>query len=347
MKEPELIPTAEKIDKIIKRIDSGDIRIPAFQRAYVWKQNQILELLDSIVTNYPIGSALLWYTNDKLKHTRNIAGYLIPDTKIEYPVNYILDGQQRISSIYAVFSDRTEQDLTSQLYNPNLNIFEIYYDFAIKKFKPLNEIDVNSDSVIYLKNLIETTKLIPALGKLNQIYHHEASQLCSKFLNYEIPVVTIKYRTKEEVGIIFERINNTATKLSTVDLMTAWTWTDDFHLLEAINELMSVLEEKGFGKIPYNVLLQIISGVIQDDTITQSVLKLTGESVRDNWKHFCKSLKKGIDFISTDLNCINSDFFTLYTTACSDYKILFYSRRCQINTIESFKTMVLENIIFR
>ncbi len=69
MKAPELTPTAEKIDKLIKRIDSGDIRIPAFQRAYVWKQNQILELLDSIVTNYPIGSILLWYTNDRLKHT--------------------------------------------------------------------------------------------------------------------------------------------------------------------------------------------------------------------------------------------------------------------------------------
>jgi uncharacterized protein with ParB-like and HNH nuclease domain len=65
MKEPEISTSPEKIDKIINRINSGDIRIPAFQRAYVWKQNQILDLLDSIVKSYPIGSILLWNTSEK------------------------------------------------------------------------------------------------------------------------------------------------------------------------------------------------------------------------------------------------------------------------------------------
>jgi uncharacterized protein with ParB-like and HNH nuclease domain len=140
MKTPELTPTAEKIDKLIKRIDSGDIRIPAFQRAFVWKQNQILELLDSIILNYPIGSVLLWHTKERLKHTRNIAGYLIPDSAIEYPVNYVLDGQQRLSTIYAVFSDKTVQDTSTEQYSPNLNIFEIYYDFGQKAFLPLDRL---------------------------------------------------------------------------------------------------------------------------------------------------------------------------------------------------------------
>ncbi len=307
-KIPELTPSAEKIDKLIKRIDSGDIRIPAFQRSYVWKQDQILELLDSIIANYPIGSLLLWHTKERLKHTRNIAGYSIPDSTIEYPVNYVLDGQQRLSSIYAVFSNKTEQDEETDQYNPNLDIFEIYYDFKKKAFRPSTEIDVNSRSVIHLKNLIDTKLLIPALKKLDQKYHEEASDLCSNFLNYEIPVVTIKYRSKGEVGIIFERINNTGTKLTTIDLMTAWTWTDDFHLLEATNELMEDIAEKGFGEIPYNLIIQAISGVIQNDTTSKAVLGLTGESVRDIWPSFCKSLKKAIDFLATDLNCINSDF---------------------------------------
>lgn len=337
MKAPELIPTSEKIDKLIKRIDSGDIRIPAFQRAYIWKQNQVLELLDSLITNYPIGSVLLWYTSDRLKHTRNIAGYLIPDTKIEYPVNYVLDGQQRLSSIYAVFSDRTEQDKQSDQYNPNLNIFEIYYDFADKKFLTLSEIDATKTSIIYLKNLIDTTKLIPALANLDPKYHSEASMLCSKFLNYEIPVVTIKYRTKEEVGMIFERINNTGTKLSTVDLMTAWTWTDDFHLLEATNELVAELEEKGFGSIPYNVILQAISALIQNDTTTQAVLKLTGESVRDNWSLFSTSIKKAIDFLSTDLRCINSDFLPFIQQLVAITKFFSISTAIEAAQIKALK----------
>lgn len=131
---PEISPTSEKIDKILNRINSGDIKIPAFQRAYVWKQNQIIDLLDSILNNFPIGSILLWHSKEKLKHTRNIAGYAIPETTEEYPVNYVLDGQQRISSIYAVFSSEQKQDSESASYNPNLNLFDIFYDFKTKKF---------------------------------------------------------------------------------------------------------------------------------------------------------------------------------------------------------------------
>ena len=44
-------------------------------------------------------------------------------------------------------------------------------------------------------------------------------------------------RKKEEVGIIFERINNTGTKLTTLDLMIAWTWSEDFHLKEKMDEI--------------------------------------------------------------------------------------------------------------
>lgn len=308
MKTPELTPTAEKLDKLINRINYGDIRIPAFQRAYVWKQNQILDLLDSVVKNYPVGSVLLWNTSERLKHTRNIAGYKIPDNAIEYPVNYVLDGQQRISSIYATFSDKTEQDTDTEEYNPDLDIFEIYYDFTAKSFLPKNEVDTTSDSVIYLRNFLNGAKLIESLKTLNASYHTEAQELYSKFINYEIPVVTIKHREKNEVGIIFERINNTGTKLTTLDLMTAWTWTDDFHLLESITDLLDELEEKNFGELTQNILLQAISGVIQNDTTTQSITNLTGEQIRDRWDLFCESLRKSIDFLSTDLICSHQDF---------------------------------------
>ncbi|HEY5463224.1 MAG TPA: DUF262 domain-containing protein [Hanamia sp.] len=308
MRAPELATTPEKIDKIINRINSGDIRIPAFQRAYVWKQNQILELLDSVVKNYPIGSVLLWSTSVKLKHTRNIAGYKIPDNADEYPVNYVLDGQQRISSIYATFSDKTEQDAESADYNPNLNLFEIYYNFSTMKFEQKGDVDTTANDVIYLRNFLNGAKLIESLKILDPKFHNDAQELYSRFINYELPVVTIKNREKFDVANIFERINNTGTKLSTLDLMTAWTWTDDFHLLESINELQVELDEKNFGDLTQNILLQAISGYIQNNTTTKSITELTGEQVRDNWEGFCEALRKTIDFIGSDLNCSHLDF---------------------------------------
>lgn len=307
-KAPEITPTSEKIDKLLGRINSGDIKIPAFQRAYVWKQNQIIELLDSIINNYPIGSVLLWNSSEKLKHTRNIAGYTIPDNSEEYPVNYVLDGQQRISSIYAVFTNNYKEDKSSESYNPDIAMFDIYYDFQKNQFLPKSEIDEDSDAVLCLRNFLDASKLIDSLMTLDPSYHSVAKSVYSKFINYEIPVVTIKNRSKHEVGMIFERINNTGTKLGTLDLMTAWTWTDDFHLQEKTVELFDELEEKGFGQLTQNILLQSISGVIQSDATTKAIVNLEGETIRDNWKAYCEALRKTIDFLSTEMLCKNIDF---------------------------------------
>lgn len=308
IKAPEINPTSEKIDKLLNRINSGDIKIPAFQRSYVWKQNQIIELLDSVLNNYPIGSVLLWNSSEKLRHTRNIAGFKIPDNTEEYPVNYILDGQQRISSIYAVFANNYIEDETTLEYNPDIALFDIYFDFNKKAFIPRTEIDEVTDSMICLRNFLDASKLIDSLMTLNTSHHISAKELYSKFINYEVPVVTIKNRSKQEVGIIFERINNTGTKLGTLDLMTAWTWTDDFHLQEKTAELFDELDEKGFGKLTQNILLQSLSGVIQGDSTTKAIINLEGNTIRDNWEFYCETLRKTIDFLSTELLCKNIDF---------------------------------------
>ncbi len=307
-KAPEINPTSEKIDKLLARINSGDIKIPAFQRSYVWKQNQIIELLDSILNNYPIGSILLWNSSEVLNHTRNIAGFNIPDNTEEYPVNYVLDGQQRISTIYAVFASNYEADKKTVEYNPDIGLFEIFYNFETKSFTPKSETEETSDSIIQLRDFLDATKLIDALGTLNKSFHQDAKNLYSKFINYEIPVVTIKNRPKSDVGMIFERINNTGTKLGTLDLMTAWTWTDDFHLQEKTTELLDQLENKGFGKITQNILLQTLSGVIKEDSTTKAIIELEGNTIRDNWENYCESLRKSIDFLSTEMLCKNIDF---------------------------------------
>lgn len=310
MKTPELSTNSQKIDKLIKRIDDGDIKVPAFQRGYVWKQEQIIELMQSIIADYPVGSVLLWEASekDKLKSTRNIAGYLIPEKSASYPVNYVLDGQQRLSSIYGVFSDKAQQDKSTEKYNPCLDIFEIYYDFDRDDFVPKSEVDISSSHSVYLRNLLDPLRLFDELEKIDKSHHQKAKELSSKFLNYDLPVITIKNRSRRDVGLIFERINNTGTKLDTIDLMTAWTWTEDFHLLEAANELTDELEDKGFGSITNKVLLQLISGILIDSTKTENILTLSGDQVRDGWKGICEALRRTVDYLASELLCRHMDF---------------------------------------
>lgn len=70
-----------------------------------------MSLLDSIYRGYPVGSLLLWSTKERLRHEGNVGGFRLPDTPEDFPVNYVLDGQQRLTTLYGVFhSDASTPD---------------------------------------------------------------------------------------------------------------------------------------------------------------------------------------------------------------------------------------------
>ena len=128
----DIAPSSLKIQKIMQKIESGEIKVPAFQRGFVWKQDQVIDILDSIYKDYPVGSILLWNSQERLRSTRNIGGFLIPETEPEYPVNYVLDGQQRLSSIYAVFCKKREQAPDNKQYNLDQK-YSIFILISLKK----------------------------------------------------------------------------------------------------------------------------------------------------------------------------------------------------------------------
>ncbi|RZQ76204.1 DUF262 domain-containing protein [Vibrio vulnificus] len=96
------------IRRLIEKISSGDIRIPAFQRDYVWEPDQVAFLLDSIYKGFPIGTVIFWRTENRLTTEKSLGHFTLPEPQKSYPVNYVLDGQQRITSLFSVF----QTDLT-------------------------------------------------------------------------------------------------------------------------------------------------------------------------------------------------------------------------------------------
>ncbi len=304
----EITPTAPKIDRIMKRIEEGDIKIPAFQRGFVWNQEQVLALLDSIYRDYPIGSILLWQTSEKLKSTRNIGGFLIPERDPAYPVNYVLDGQQRLATIYAIFcKDRGRDPQNARYYDIDPDIFEIYFDLDDDKFVPDGDL-VDGHANLKMTSLLDADRFFDDVNKLNKKYRKKARDLQSKFMNYEIPVVTTTKRSKEEVGTIFERINNTGTRLTVLDLMVAWTWGEEFHLREELDQIKEILGSKGFGETPDKIVLQCLAGIVEKTTKTKDIIGLEPETVRNSMDLLKISLEKSVDFLSTELNVISRDF---------------------------------------
>lgn len=99
MKYRDPKPDILRIEELVKDVKSGDIKLPKFQRPFVWNKEDILKLLDSVYQGYPIGSVLLWLTREKLAAERKIADLEINERPDEYPTNYLLDGQQRLSTL--------------------------------------------------------------------------------------------------------------------------------------------------------------------------------------------------------------------------------------------------------
>jgi uncharacterized protein with ParB-like and HNH nuclease domain len=98
-------PKIERISRLIDRIKAGDIKIPKFQRGFVWTESQVIALLESIYEGYPIGSLLFWLSDVPMKSERDLGGFHLPETPEKYPRNYVLDGQQRLTTIYGVLTN--------------------------------------------------------------------------------------------------------------------------------------------------------------------------------------------------------------------------------------------------
>jgi len=184
----EITPSSPKIDRIVSRIEEGDIKIPAFQRGFIWDQEQVIELLDSIYRDYPIGSILLWNSNERLRSTRNVAGYLMPDREPNYPVNYVLDGQQRISTIYAIFGKNKTEDPDIK-YRINTEIFDIYFDLDEKVFLSKDSLNENHRN-LKLSTLLNAGEFINEIKEYSSGHRDIAVDLQSKFQNYEVPIIT-------------------------------------------------------------------------------------------------------------------------------------------------------------
>jgi len=91
------------IREILDQVARGQIRIPAFQRGFVWEPDRVAYLMDSIHRRYPFGSLLFWRTKEKLKVQRDLGPFKLPEPKMDYPIDYVLDGQQRVTAIFGSF----------------------------------------------------------------------------------------------------------------------------------------------------------------------------------------------------------------------------------------------------
>lgn len=291
------------IRKIIDKITSGEIRIPSFQRGFVWEEDDVAFFMDSLFKGYPIGAVLLWRTKERLLNERNLGHFLLPEPVTNYPVDYVLDGQQRLTSIFSVF----QTELTPE---EDTNWKDIYYLIGNSinsqglQFIPLSKEEVDIKKHFPIKTLFDSVAYRKATEILDDKEKAEIDKLQETFKEISIPVQLMETDDKSIVAIVFERINRAGVPLKSFQLLTAWSWSTDFDLQEKLDDLSGELSGCGFDGLAEDqeLLTKCFTGYILENTSPGVMMQLTGEKIRDNFEKIETGLKSSIDFLQKELH---------------------------------------------
>lgn len=297
----KIAPSNPRIASLLADVAKGNIKIPVFQREFVWKDDQIISLLDSIYQGYPVGSLLLWSTKERLKHERNIGGFRLPLTPEDYPVQYVLDGQQRLSTLYGVFNSDAPTD------DPELaGRFNIAFLPDSREFVHSSVADPKTS--IALRSILDTTKLLPELQRFSTEDQKIIAGLTERFKDYEFPVVTIKDRTNQEVCRVFQRINSSGTTLSTLELLAAWTWSDQFDLRNEIQSLLDRLADKGYEELERSEVMRCLAAVVTDGVDGDALVDVKPEDLVAGMSKLKQAMLAAIDFLESEFRIKNIVF---------------------------------------
>lgn len=255
-----------EISQILNKIDEHQLFVPAFQREYVWKRDDAKKLMDSLIKDYPTGTMLTWETNQP------------PELKGDWKyhpqqgaVKLILDGQQRITTLYMLIRGEyppyyTPEEITHDTRNLYVNVDTLeleYYSRITMENKPLWQ---NLTSI--LQRQIRTRNVIRELQQIEEVSEELENRIddnfraiesipSKEFLEQEIPV---KASIKEAIDIFYivnaSGVNLTDAELALAQISGYWP-----EAREVFKSKLSKLEASGFV-FKLDFLVYVVLGIL-------------------------------------------------------------------------------------
>lgn len=298
-------PDVQYLPAIFRRIERGEIRIPAFQRDFVWSEAQILELLESVYRGYPIGSVLFWKVDGPVLQIERNENIPFPWIDEHYPISFILDGMQRLSSLFGVFHHEGSHQLSR---------FNVVFDLRNEEFRHC-ELSQTLEVHLPLSALFSPRRLLKVQANLAEqqdadMLIDRSLALQARFQEYLIPTVTITHRTITQVVEIFERVNSTGTRLSAVDFMRALTWSPGFDLTKEISKLQYGFQQEGFD-LPPETLVKVLAVVLDKAPTPYEMLGLRDYESATLHSALVKvqsTLGRAIAFLREEFKILSYDF---------------------------------------
>ena len=270
-------PQSLTFSSLMSDIEKGNIKVPQFQRDFVWSKEKSARLLDSIVKGYPIGTFIFWKTKEELRALRNLGGLNLPSVPKGDFICYVLDGQQRLTSLFASLKGlKIEREDHEEDYS------EFYLDLEASEDDPIvltEGSDKEQHHLIRLRDLLYgKLKLLSAYSETLQ----DKIQAYKDRINaYQFSGVLIKEAPMDVATEIFTRLNVGGKPLSVFEIMVAKTFDTkcNFDLAERHAELIGELETVDYGTLPASVVLQTISILLAKECRKKDILKLPRKGI--------------------------------------------------------------------
>lgn len=311
-------PEKKRLINLLEDVGRGEIKIPIFQREFVWDAKQILELFDSISKGYPIGSLLFWNPDVEYPIKKNIEFY---KTKENNKKNlYVLDGSQRITTLFVVLTNPDKYE-TIEVDEKIKKKFIVSYDLRNKDFVNTYNQKRDKQYLIPLYKIIDTYQFLDFLRDLEKSglepselreLIDEAKSISNIFYDYEIPYIEIKGGDIRSAVEIFSRVNSTGMEISTDFMLSARSYNNEtkFLLSNEIDNFLTQISTYNFDKLKRDTILYCIcnvTGKIYFDVKIEELLEEKMELEKITKETF-SYVEKTIDFLYKRLFVLSIDF---------------------------------------
>jgi hypothetical protein len=283
---------------LLEDVQRGHIRVPRFQRPFVWTNDQRIELLRSIRDSVPIGSLLVWRTATmKLATFPTVGPHQLPPIAENAPSTgwqYLLDGHQRVSTLLGMLLAPSPQSIASRP-PPNEDEidWDIQYDLEAQDFvfaaraknaaRPLLPLRTLLDGRLVSRHMRELRKKAGTRSWSNQdldTWEERADQLSYRFQMCRIPIVVMVTDDLSSAAQAFQRVNSMGTRMDESNFVAALTWTQDFDLRERLKALKADFPS-GWNDLEDVVFLQVCKGLADLDMTKVGQMALANKMRED------------------------------------------------------------------
>ena len=261
-----------KVEDLLANIKNGRIGLPDLQRPFVWKDNKVRELLDSMMKGYPIGYVMLWDSPDEYGDKTTIGS----NSKMyKRPDELIIDGQQRLTALLAamygvIIKDKDYKERKIRIsFNPLTREFAVWNQAYEKNPEWISEIssvfaadkehNISKFRKAYIKAVNEN-RTKNSESKLIEDEEDIIEENINDLLDlerYSLPTLSISSKADEEdVADIFVRVNSGGQNLTEKNFIETLLAVYDNEIYEKINKFC---EESRIptNKTSFNQILEV------------------------------------------------------------------------------------------